>query len=323
MHDAEVAAIVGYQKLGDGVLAHERERVNGQRVGADGFGGRVEDVAGANCAEIATALEHSAEVAIGNDAKQLVFVVDHGCSTKAFGADFEDDFVEGRFGVDDGSLVKRVEVLHPEVELFSKRTAGVEFCEVLRSEPFARKQGHSERIAECHLGGSAAGGGEVVGVGFLFDGGVKQVVGLTGEAALAIGGNGDKRVSKVLDEWGEDFDLRGFAAFGKADNKIGGLHHAKVAMNGIGGVEEKCGRTSGVERRGYFLRHDSTFANAGDNEAAAGCGSHIFHEPLKIKAVVKAFSQREQCLGFEADGAAGDVEDGRQCQRLGYWILRY
>jgi len=75
----------------------------------------------------------------------------------------------------------------------------------------------------------------------------------------------------------------------------------------VGGMEEQRGRAGGVERRYDLLRHDGTLSNAGQHQAARRCGDG-FHTSLKISGIVEAVGQGVERVGFDADGALGDIK---------------
>jgi len=62
----------------------------------------------------------------------------------------------------------------------TERTARVVLCEILRSEPPRFEQAYSQGIAHYKLGGSTAGGGEVIGTGFLLNRGPHHEICLLG-----------------------------------------------------------------------------------------------------------------------------------------------
>jgi len=135
----------------------------------------------------------------------------------------------------------------------------------------------------------------LVGARFVGHGGVEHDVGLLGEEGLGIADDGDEFVAEVLDEGNEDFDFGGVAAFGDADHHVGGLDHAEVAMDGVGGVHEEGRGAGAVEGGDHFGGYVGALADAGENDAAGGAknGFHGCGETV-IDVCGKAFD----CLFF-------------------------
>jgi hypothetical protein len=94
--------------------------------------------------------------------------------------------------------------------------------------------------------------------------------------------------------------------------QVVGPDHAEVAVNGVGGVQEKCGGAGRVERRGDFLGYDGAFADTGDYEAP-GRGGHGFHTGLKISGIVEAFGQCRSRFRLRYEWCAG--------QRRGWYVV--
>ncbi len=294
--DAEVAAVaVDDDELRDAVGAHEVERVDGVFCVEDAMGVAAHDVGGAEVVDRGVGLEHAPEVAVGDDALYLSVAVGHYGASEAARGHFEDGVADGGVGCDEGALVLAVEVADAHVELFAQGSAGVEAREVAGGEVAAFDECDGEGVAHDELGGGAGGGGEVVGAGFVLDGGVEDDVGLLGEEGVGVADDGDEWVAEVFDEGYEYLDFWGVAALGEADDDIAGLYHAEVAVDGVGGVHEE-GRGAGAVEGGDDFGGDvGTFANTGNYDPSRGRKNGF--DGVR-KAVIDAFGEVFYCFFF-------------------------
>lgn len=266
--DAEVAVVgIGDNELGDGVLPHHLEGVDGIFAIEDGARFGVHDVGGA--LRRVACLHHAAKVAIGDDAEDSFVLGDHGAA-EAFGGHLDDDVGDGGGGGDLGTFVLDVEVGDAEVELLAECATRVEAGEVAGSEVATFDEGHREGVAHHQLCGGAGGGGQVVGAGFVLHGGVEDDVGLMGQEGVGVAHDGDEGVAEVLYQGYQYLDFWCVARLGDADDDIAGTHHTEVAVNGIGGMEEKRWCACRIQCRDNFLGDVGTFSDTCDDDATGG-----------------------------------------------------
>lgn len=271
--DAEVAAVgIGNDELGDAVGAHEVEGGDGVFAIGDGLGMGRHDVGGGEAVEGGAAVEHAAEVAVGDDAKDGAGTkgVDNDGAAEAAGGHFENGVADGGRGDHLGFFVLAVEVRNAHVELFAEGTSRVEAGEVAGGEVAALDEGHGKGVAHDKLGGGATGGGEVIGAGLVRHGGEKDNVGLVGKERIGVADDGDKAVAEVFHEGNEDFDFWSVATLRDADDDVVGLEHAKVAMDGVGGMHEECGGAGAVECGNDFGGYVGALSYASNNDAPRG-----------------------------------------------------
>ena len=259
VEDAEVVAVgADDDELGDAVVAHEVEGVDGIVGVEDAFGVGAHDVGGGEAVDVFVDAHHAAEVAVGDDAEDALAVAfrlhDDGAA-EAFGGHLEDGFADGGDGGNGWALVLLVEVGDAHVELLAQGAAGVEACKVAGAEVAAFDEGHGQGVAHDELGGGAAGGCEVVGAGLVLHGGVEDDVGVVGEEGVGVAHHGDEFVAEAAEERDEDFNFGGVAAFGEAHDHVALLHHAEVAVDGVGGMHEE-GRSAGAVEGGNDLGGD-------------------------------------------------------------------
>ena len=268
VNDAEVVVLgVGDDELGDGVLAHHLEGVDGIFGVEDGAGVGMHDVGGA--LRRVACLHHAAEVAVGDNAKDGTVSGDHSAA-EAFGGHLDDDVRDGCVGSHLGAFVLDIEVGDAKIELLAEGAARMEACKVACGEVAAFDEGHREGVAHDELGGGGGGGSQVVGAGLVVDGGVEDDVSLMGQEGVGVAHDGDEGVAEILDEGHQHLDFRRVARLGDADDDVAGTHHSEVAVDGVGSMEEQGGSARGIQRGDYLLGDIGAFADARHHDTPGG-----------------------------------------------------
>lgn len=270
MEYAEVVVVgIDHDKLGDGVLAHEVQCLDGIFSLGNAFGVGRHDVLGLKPLNRGVILDHATEVAVGDDALDKVALGDDG-ATEALGCHFEDGVLKRGVGRNLGTLVLLVEVGDAHIELLAEGSARVEASKVVGAEVAAFDEGNGKGVSHNELCGGAGGGGQVVGACLVVHGGVEHDVGLVGKEGVGVAHYSDKGVAEVLEQGYEHFNLGGITALGDADHNVVGLHHTEVAVDGIGGMKKQGWGTCGVEGRHYLGGYVGALANACNYYSSGG-----------------------------------------------------
>src|ERR1700679_3326686 len=123
-------------------------------------------------------------------------------------------------------------------------------------------------IPHYHLYGRTACRRQVVQTSFLVDSCIEYDIRLSGEVRLQISDHPDQGIARAPDKRKKHLDLRAFPAFSKYHPHILLLHHSKIAVDGIGRVQEDGRSAGGIQGSDDLLRHDSAFPDAADHYAA-------------------------------------------------------
>ena len=101
------------------------------------------------------------------------------------------------------------------------------------------------------------------------------------EAGIA--GHRDEARVHALEERQDRQELRRLARVGNREHDVALRDHAQVAVAGLGGVQEECGRAGAGERRGDLAADVTGFAHPGDDHAA-GAGEQDAAGLLELAA---------------------------------------
>lgn len=268
MDNAKVVAVgVGDDELGDGILAHHLEGIDGILGVENGAGIGVHDVGG-KLGHV-TGLHHTTKVAVGDNACDTTFFCNYSAS-ETLGGHLDDSVGDGRRGSHFWSFILDVKVSYAKVELLAESTARMEASEVASREVSTFDEGNRKGIAHDKLSGSGRGWGQIVGAGLMGNGGIEHDIGLVGEERVSIADDGDKGVSEILDERYEDLDFWSVSGLGDADDDIAGTDHTEVAVDGIGSMEEECRSACGIKGGDNLDGNVSTFADTRHHHASRG-----------------------------------------------------
>ena len=256
---------------GNAAGLHEGEGGGGEGAGGDGDRGGIHDVGGGEREGVgAGALEHAAEVAVGDDAEEPVVAAENGGEAELLAGHLVDDVGHEGDGGDDGEVVAGVHEVADAGEFEAEAAAGVEIGEVLGGEAAALAEGEGEGVAEGKHDGGGGGGGKIVRAGLFGDGEVEREICGAGEGGGGVAAESDEREVEAMGDRKEGEEFFGFAAGGEKEEGVRGGEHAEVAVEGLGGVEEVGGGSGGAEGGGDLPRDQATFADAGEEERTAG-----------------------------------------------------
>ena len=98
---------------------------------------------------------------------------------------------------------------------------------------------------------------------------------LTCEAAAGVAGQPDQSPGELLEGAEQADNLFAFAGVRQQQGDVVGMDHAKVAVNGAGGVEDIGAGAGGVEGAGQLLADVRRLAGAGDGHAATATAQQL------------------------------------------------
>ena len=309
------------QQGSDFLFFHEAERLHGQFVGGDGSGVRVHGVAGgfAQCVGAVT-LQQPAQVAVADDAEQASALF-YGGHAEFFAGHFVNHVFHRRGGLDAGDGVAGVHQLIDARETLAELAAGVQGGEIFGAESFFERDGDGECIAERKHGCSGGGGREAEPTCFCGNAAIERDVAGASEGGLGVAAKADERVADALDVGEQAKNFFSLAAGRERDDDVAPGQHAKIAVDGFGGMQKERGAAGGAEGGGDFLGDDAAFAHSGNDDAAAAfsalqnagdgaveIGGHGAFEPV---------GEGEQSLGLNAHEPRWSVmrQTGRCYQR--------
>jgi hypothetical protein len=213
-------------------------------------------------------LEGAAEVAVGEEAEEMVVGVGDEEAAAPFGRELVEGVKEAVCGAAEGERVFfEHEILCFEGNSPADEAARVVADEVGEGDLFRAEEGNGEEIAEKKLHGCRGCGREIVGAKLPFDGESEGEVGEMGEARAVVGDDGDS-LGSARSDVGDEFDefLR-LAALAIGEEEIGACHEAEVAVNGFHRVEKECADAHREEGGDDFFRYVAAFSDAGEDES--------------------------------------------------------
>ena len=192
--------------------------------------------------------------------------------------------------------------LGPELAAWMKRT------EVEGGEAAALEQRDRQRVAQHELHRRRGGRGEPVGAGLRRARHRETNVGLAAERAVGLGGHRDQRNGVALGESHDRRQFRRLARPGDGQHDVADLHHAEVAVTGLGRMDEEGGLAGRGEGRRDLARDMPGFADAGHDNAAGRGRDRLdrFRECGPKPALARGpdrLLERFQALALVGDGA--------------------
>jgi hypothetical protein len=255
-------------------------------------------------------LEQAAQVAVGDDAQELLAVVDDGGDAEALLRHLVDGVAHRGVGMHARELLAGVHQLVHAEEALAELAARVEPREVLVGEAARLHHRHRQSVADGERRGGGGGGREVERARLLPDGDREVDVGESRERASVAAGDGDERNAETLQGLDEAQDLFGGAGVGGGEHEVALDQHPEVAVDRFRRVEEHRRRAGRGEGGGHLLHDQAALAHAGAHDAAATAPKHL------DGGVEGAVELRQQV----ADGLRLDLEDlsrhllGRPCR---------
>ena len=181
-------------------------------------------------------------------------------------------------------------------------------AEIERGEAAALEQRDRQRVPQHQLHRRRGRRSEPVGAGLRRARHRETDVGLAAERAVGLSGHGDQRNGVALGEGDDRRQFRRLARPGDGQHDIADLHHAEVAVTGLGRVDEE-GRLAGRgEGRGDLARDMPGFADAGHDHPAGRGRDRLdrFRERRPKSALARGpdrLLERLQALTLVGDGA--------------------
>ena len=127
-------------------------------------------------------------------------------------------------------------------QLLAQFAARVQVREVLLAKSLLDQQRHRQRIPESQGRRGAGRRHQVQRARLLGHVAIQRQIGGVGQRGCRRAGHGDEARPEPADGLEQAQDLSGLAAVRQRDHDIVAMHHAEVAVNGLGGVQEEGGR---------------------------------------------------------------------------------
>eukprot|EP01136_Pigoraptor_vietnamica_P039950 Opistho-1_new@11301 len=299
-HDADRLAVLDDEQRGDGFLVHYMQRFRRQRSWADGARLRGHHVGGAAMQQIAAHV--APQIAVGDDTGQIAPCIDDADAAIGLGGDLQDRLLHAGLKADQRQLLADMHQIGNAQQFLSQLAARMQLMEILRRESLALQQRHGQRITQSQHHGGGGGGRDADQPGLAHIRQQQGHVGGAAQRAVAAAGDADQRnrpAPGVADDVGQ---FEGLARVGQGDHRIGGRHHAEIAVAGFRRMDE-LRRGSGRGKGGGNLAGDvAAFAHAGDDDPAGHPRQQV--QRLAHLAVELA-GQAQQGFGFLAQDALG------------------
>ena len=268
--DFGALARFGDRQCGDVELVHHGERVGEQGILADVLVGGRHDVRGGDV-EVVVLLYGTSEVAIGDDADALPLVVrqaviDHGHAEVLVGH-LADEVAERRSECHAGYAGAHAVFDAPE-QFAPECSARVIDGEILCAEVALLHEADHECIAHKERGSGGCGGCQAEGACFVVHVDGEGVVGTCCERRLQVARDGNDAAADAVDGVDDIENLVGLTAVADEHRHIVGGNHTKVAVHGLGSIDEDGRGARGGERCRHLVPDDARLADAHDHNLA-------------------------------------------------------
>ena len=187
-------------------------------------------------------------------------------------------------------------------QLATERAAGMRPRKVFLPESARVEKRHRQRIAYGELRRGACRGCQVQRAGFLGHAAVKGHAGLPRERGLRTARNSNQGHALPAEHRKNGREFFAFAAVGNCQHHVDGLHHAEVAMAGLGRMDKHSRRAGGGQRSGDLAADVATLAHAHDDDSAP-TGQHQCHRLGELGTDPAGQSQHRRRFNFK--GLAG------------------
>ena len=194
------------------------------------------------------------------------------------------------------------EVGHAEQRPPAQRAARVERRVIVGPETAQVQQRHRERVADRQRGGRRRRGRQIHGTGFLGHAHVEDHLALARERRLGIAGQQHDRYAQSLERRQDGEHLVGLARVRQRQHHVPARHHAEIAVNAFGRMEEKRRRAGRGQRGGDLPPHETGLAHPGDDDAT-DARVECLHGP--IEPLVELGDETEDRFRLDAQHALG------------------
>ena len=266
------------------------------------------DVAGRQ-REQSVVVDHvPAEVAVGDDADELVCGIDDARHAERFLRDLGDDVAHRRVGLDDRRIGAAVHQLIDAHQLLAQLAARMNLGEVLFAESLFDEQRHAQRVAHRERGGRAGGGHEIERTRFFRHLAVERDVGRLRERRCRIAGDRDDVRADAADRLEQAQHFLRFAAVRNRQQQVARLNDAEIAVRRFRGMKKERRRAGARQRRGDFAADDAGLAHARDDDAPLAFEEHAYRA---VEVLVEAIDERQDGRSFGLQDLARERAVGR------------
>ena len=196
-------------------------------------------------------------------------------AAEALGADLEDGRVHARADRHQRQALAGMHHLAHELQLGAELAARVEDPEMLGREAAPLEQRHRQRVADHELHGGRGGRREAVRACLERFGQGQAGIGLPGERARLIAGDGDQAEAEALGVGDEVGEFRRLARPRQGDDHVVRLDHAEVAVARLAGMDVIGGRARRREGGRDLAADMAGLAHAGDDHPPLGRGEEV------------------------------------------------
>ena len=133
MYDSQIFAILHHRQLRDAVVPHLVQGIYHKSLLVNGFRVGGHDLRSLHMLNVGRVHQHSAKVAIGDDAQNLSILSYYG-RTQAFVGHFDDDAGQVVVGSDFRAFIPDIQVFDPKIQLLAQSPTGMELRKIIGGE---------------------------------------------------------------------------------------------------------------------------------------------------------------------------------------------
>ena len=265
------------------------------------------DVCGRQAAQIDAFLNQAAQIAVGKNTQHAPLLIHDGRSAQALGTHLAHQGAEVRRWRHRGDGVALAhDVAHMREQATAQGAARMGAGKVFGLEAARIEQSHGQGIAQGQLGRGAGGGRQIQGAGLFGHTAVQHNVGVMGQGGVQAACDGNQGNAQALEHRQNGGQFIALAAVGQGQHQVLGLHHAQIAMAGLGRMHEQRRGSGGSQRGRHLAANVAAFAHAHHHHPA-------LHRQHALHRMHKTFRQALPDLlhrrGFDVQRFSGQLKN--------------
>ncbi len=231
---------VGHGQRTDAPLVHQSHGFGGECLRADGDRARRHRVLDPHGLDVGAALEHAAQVAVGEDARERPIGAFDCSHAHALAGDLKDGLGKPRAELDPWQgRVTAHHVVDQCEELSAQGATRVRAGKVIGPEAARIEQRDGQGITQRKRGGRAGSGCKIERTGLAIDRGIEMHIGEPGERRIDASRDRDQPCALAARDRHDAGELFGGSGVGDRHQHIVLRDHAEIAMARLGGMKEK------------------------------------------------------------------------------------
>src|SRR5262249_3914442 len=297
--------VVDDHQTGDLPGLHDLERLRGQILRSDHLGFAAGRLPGCEVLDRIASQVQSPQVAVGDDAQELSFAIDDRRHALALLRHLHDHPAQWcRVAHDRDRITGQHEVGHLEQGAPAEGSARVQRSIILRPEPAKLQQRQGEGVPGRQGRRRAGRRRQVHRAGLLRHAHVQDHLALTGEGGAWIAREEHDRHAEPLEERQDREYLVRLPRVRERDHHVAPGHHAEIAVNALGRMQEVRGGSGRREGRRDLASDQPRLAHAGDDHAT-GAAAEQRHRALET--LVELRDETQDGVGLETEHPLGDL----------------